>query len=167
MKSKTHALTLGLVLFGSSLSANELELAIDAALQSPRSEFLQNTPASSVTFSNHHLKLYPVFVIEAKKPAHTIGGRIVSATTNGVERSVAYRIMKHRGVIKEVLLQIDEGTPQAMSASMMKALGIFLEKAGGDSTERNAVTAALHKASDGSWLSIIELVVAQIGMSHC
>ena len=147
--------------------ANELEMAVDTALEAQRTDFLTMTPAASLTISNVALNLYPVYMLDVKGPAHTLMGTIAHTAADGTLHTVAYRIAKHRGVIKEILLQVDHGELKSMSPAMMKALGTFLEKSGGNQEERKRVAADLRKAADGSWLSFVELIVAHIGMRHC
>jgi hypothetical protein len=167
MKAKTKTIILGLILSVTVARGSELTMAIDAAIEAPRTDFLTITPAASLTLSNSHLKLYPVYMLDKKGPAHMLAGTISHQTADGTIHTVAYRIAKHRGVIKEILLQVDHGDLKSISPVMMKALGIFLEKSGGDEEERRTVATALQKAVDGSWLSVVELIVAHIGMRHC
>ena len=166
INAKIPTIIFGLALSLTVVRGSELATAIDAALEAPRTDFLTMTPAASLTLSNKLLKLYPVYMLDKQGPAHTLVGTI-SHEANGTLHTVAYRIVKNRGVIKEILLQIDHGDLKSMSPGMTKALGIFLEKAGGNEDERKAVAASLQKATDGSWLSFVELVVAHIGMRHC
>jgi len=166
INAKIQTIILGLALSLTGVQASELTTAIDAALEAPRTDFLTMTPAASLTLSNKLLKLYPVYMLDKQGPAHTLAGTI-SHEADGTLHTVAYRIVKNRGVIKEIVLQVDHGDLTSMSPAMTKALGIFLEKSGGNEDERKAVAASLQEATDGSWLSFVELVVAHIGMRHC
>jgi hypothetical protein len=167
MNAKLTTLVLALMATVTVTRATDLEIAVDAAIEAPRSDFLTITPAATLTVSNLLFKLYPVYMLDAKGPAHTLMGTISHHAANGTIHTVGYRIAKHRGVIKEVLLQVDNGDLKSMSPAMMKAMGISLEKSGGNQEERKGVSTALRKASDGSWLSYVELLIAHIGMRHC
>ena len=164
---KTTFLTLILALAGVSTRANELEFAIDKALQAPRSDFLQSAPAAFLSLSNIHLKLHPVFLLEKKGPVHTLAGTIEQDDAAGKTRTIAYRITKQGGTIKNIVLQIDDDMPQAVSASMRKAMGRFFEPGPMEEDERARLMGALHATVDGTWLSVVELVVARIGLRHC
>jgi hypothetical protein len=167
MNAKMHAALLALVLGVAPAFASDFDFALDTALQSPRTDFLQSAPVATLTLSNLHFKLHPVYMLDKKGAAHTLAGTIEYQAANGTNHTVSFRILKHKGAIKDVQLQIDYGTPQSMSAAMMKALGKFLETGSVEEAERKAIDLAVKKAADGTWLSLIELLVAHIGMKHC
>ena len=114
MNAKFQTTVLGLVLSFTVAQGSELTTAIDAALEAPRTDFLTMTPAASLTISNKLLKIYPVFMLDKQGPAHTLAGTI-SHEADGTLHTVAYRIVKNRGFIKEVLLQVDHEDLKSMS----------------------------------------------------
>ena len=164
---RTIALIISVVLLSAVLRADELEFAVDKALQTPRSDFLQSTPVAFLSLSNIHVKLHPVFLLEKKGPVHILAGTIELDETTGKTRTIGFRITKQAGTIKNIVLQINDEMPQAMSESMTRALGKFFTPGPMEQDERERIVAGLRSATDGTWLSIVELVVAQIAIRHC
>jgi hypothetical protein len=167
MNTKMNGLLLALSVCVTSLCASENDFALDKALESPRSDFLQSAPVASLTLSNLEFRLHPVYMLDHKGRTHTLAGTIEHTAANGTNHTVLFRILKHKGAIKDVQLQVDYGTPQSMSAPMMKALGKYLETGSVYQEDRKAINVALQEAADGTWLSLIELLVAQLGIKHC
>lgn len=141
--------------------AGGLECAVEEALSNK--SFL-GTPVEAF---KHRFTIKRVDTSDINKAAHTITGKIVRHNKGGKDDEVAYRIVKEKGAITEILLKVNGGDWQALSADMTAALGGHKQGKPMTNDEQNAAEQAMYKAAGGSWQKAAEYLVARIGVRHC
>jgi len=159
-RSSSLCVAMMLSLSGPAL-AGGLECAIEDALSS-KSVF--GTPVEAF---NHRFTIKPVETSDIKKSSHTITGIILRHNKGAKEDQVAYRIVKEKGAIKEVFLQVNGGEWQSLSPAMTAALGDHAKGKPMSNDEQNAAAQAMYQVGRGSWQKAAECLVARIGVRHC
>ena len=143
------------------LTAGGLECAIEDALSN------KNIFGTPVEAFNQRFTIKPVEASDIKSRQLTITGEILRHNPRGKEDQIAYRIVKEKGAIKEVLLRVNGGNWEKLSPSMTAALGNHRNDMPMSSDEQNAAARAMYDAGKQSWRAAVEYLVARIGVRHC
>ena len=141
--------------------AGGLECAIEDALSN------KNVFGTPVEAFNHRFTIKPVEASDFKSRQHSITGEIVRHNAGGKDDRIAYRIVKEKGAVKEVLLRINDGKWEELSPAMSAALGDHRKGEPMSNEDQNAAAKEMHNVGKTSWRSAAEYLVARIGVRHC
>jgi hypothetical protein len=155
--SKLIALTLLLPV--GAANAGGLECAIQTALEGPK--------GAKVYLFNHSFRVEPPVVMEKQKGKHTLTGKLVYDDGTALAQEVAYRVLKEKGAVREIGLQINGGKWQAISKAVFEALGDYTRGLPMPEEKQREVTRKLEKAVDKTWLRAAEFLIANIAVRHC
>jgi hypothetical protein len=129
---------------------------------------LEGPEGAHVTAFTHRFAVQPPEMQEKRKSGYTLVGRLTRlGAKSSQDDVVAYRVVRQKGAIKSIELQINDGVWLPMSEKVMTALGGYREGAPMPEEQQQEVTRALEKLVDASWQKAAEFLIAHIAVRHC
>jgi hypothetical protein len=163
-----------LILSPLKIPASELDFAVRAAFeheQSSGADFLK--PIGDVfkpTFKiyNHIFRVEPVSYVDNQDRKTTITGKLMHiGQANGKADQLSFRIVKERGLIKEISCRIDGAPWKPLSEPVMRALAGYGLNVPVTTESREQFETALTKALDDTWQRAAEILIVHIGKREC
>jgi len=117
----------------------------------------------------HRFAVQPPQVQDKEKGKYTLAGHLIRVGGRTEQEDViAYRIVREKGEVVSIDLQINGGMWLPIRESVMTALGDY-RRAGAPMPEekQQEVTRALEKLMDGSWQRAAEFLIAHIAARYC
>jgi hypothetical protein len=159
-KLRWYVLAVLLSVAAGRASGSGHEDAIRIALDGPE--------GAQVTAFTHRFAVQPPEMQDKRKSGYTMVGRLTRLGAKSSQDDViAYRIVREKGAVKSIDLQINDGMWLPMSEKMMNALGGYREGAPMPGEKQQEVTRALEKLVDNSWQKAAEFLIAHIAFRHC
>lgn len=159
LSSLYRALALALLLPVGAANAGGLECAIRTALDGPK--------GAEVFLFDHTFDVQPPEIVKKQKQSYTMVGKLVHHNAAGKNETIAYRVTRQKGAIKEISIQVNDGKWQSISEPMLNALGDWRTGAPMPEEKQRAVERALEKAVDKSWMRAAEFLIASVAVRHC
>jgi hypothetical protein len=159
LSSLCRAVTLAMLLPVGAANAGGLECAIRTALDGPK--------GAEVFLFDHTFDVHPPEIVEKQKQSYTMVGKLVHHSTAGKNETIAYRVTRQKGAIKEISLRINNGKWQAISEPMFNALGDWRTGEPMPEAKQRTVERDLEKAVDKSWLRAAEFLIANVAVRYC
>jgi hypothetical protein len=129
---------------------------------------LDGPEGAHITAFQHRFAVQPAEMQNKRKSGYTIVGRLTRLGAKSSQDDVmAYRIVREKGAVKSIELQINEGMWLPMSEKVMSALGGYRDGAPMPEEKQQEVTRALDKLVDSSWQTAAEFLIAHIAVRHC
>jgi hypothetical protein len=136
------------------------EEAIKIALEGPE--------GAHAVFAKHRFAVQPPTLKEKTKSSYAIVGQLTRLGAKASKDDViAYRVIREKGAVKSIDIQINDGVWLPMSEPMMNALGDYRKGTPMPGEKQQEVTRALEKLVDGSWQKAAEFLIAHIAARHC
>jgi len=129
---------------------------------------LEGPEGAHLTAFQHHFAVQVPEMQDKRKSGYTIVGRLTRLGANPSQDDVmAYRIVREKGAVRSIDLQINDGMWLPMSEKMMNALGGYRQGSPMPEEKQQEVTRALEKLVDSSWQKAAEFLIAHIAVRHC
>jgi len=150
----------GVALWVAAARAGGHDEAIRVAIDGPE--------GAHITAFNHRFAVQPPEMQDKRKSGYTIVGRLTRVGAKPSQDEVmAYRIVREKGAVKSIDVQINDGMWLPMSEKVMGALGGYREGKPMPEEQQQEVTRALEKLVGGSWQNAAEFLIAHIAVRHC
>ena len=102
------------------------------------------------------------------KRGHTLAGQVTRLDANNKAAEViSYKVVRDKGAIKNITVQIDGGVWLPVSDAVMNALGGYRNGEPMPEERQQEVTGSLKKLGDETWLRAAEALIALIAVRHC
>ena len=102
------------------------------------------------------------------KRGHTLAGQVTHLDANNKAAEViSYKVVRDKGAIKNITVQIDGGVWLPVSDAVMNALGGYRNGEPMPEERQQEVTGSLKKLGDETWLRAAEALIALIAVRHC
>jgi hypothetical protein len=158
-KLRWSVLALALSVGAANASGNHEE-AIHVALEGPEG-------AHTIAF-NHRFAVQPPQMQDKRKSGYTLIGRLTRLGAKSSQDDVIdYRVVREKGAVKSIELQINDGVWLPVSERVMSALGGYRRGEPMPEEKQQEVTRALEKLVDSSWQRAAEFLIAHIAVRHC
>jgi len=136
------------------------EEAIRAALEGP--------DGAHAIIAKHRFAVQSPQMEDKQKSKHTLTGQLTRLDARpSKDDIISYRIVREKGAVKSIDLQINGGMWLPMRPSVMDALGDYRNGTPMPEEKQQEVTRALEKLMDGSWHKAAEFLIAHIAARHC
>ena len=154
-----------------SVSASELESAVDAAKRGNSNEQFQLLSPSFNLF-NYQFNVYPLQFAQQRKNTYVSLGKVARINRAGdIEDTVIYCITKEQGVVTDITWRINDGDWSSISDPILQALKNYGTRRGRTPEQQVeqqcAAKSALEKAADKTWQRAVEILIANISMDDC
>lgn len=141
---------------GSSSHEDAIRIAIDGP------------EGAHAVIAKHRFAVQPPAMKEKTKSSYTIIGQLTRLGAKAAKDDViAYRVVREKGAVKSIEIQINDGMWLPISPSVMSALGDYCKGGPMPEEKQQEVTRALEKLMDGSWQRAAEFLIAHIAARHC
>jgi hypothetical protein len=118
--------------------------------------------------AGHRFAVQPPQMEDKQKSKYTLTGQLTRLDRSPAKDDViSYRIVREKGAVRSIDLQINGGMWLPMREAVMDALGDYRKGAPMPEEQQHAVTRALEKQMDGSWQRAAEFLIAHIAARHC
>jgi hypothetical protein len=118
--------------------------------------------------SKHRFAVQTPAMKEKTKSSYTLVGQLTRLGSKAAKDDViAYRVVRQKGAVKSIELQINDGVWLPISESVMSALGDYCKGVPMPEEKQQEATRALEKLMDGSWQKAAEFLIAHIAARHC
>jgi hypothetical protein len=155
--SSVLALAVSLAAASAGGSHNE---AIKIAMEGPE--------GAHAIVAKHRFAVQPPVLKEKTKRSYALTGQLTRLGEKASEDDIiAYRVVREKGAVKSIDVQINDGVWLPLSESMMNALGDYRKGVPMPEEKQQEVTRALEKLMDGSWQKAAEFLIAHIAKGHC
>jgi|SRR5688572_3364454 len=123
--------------------------------------------AHAIAF-RHRFAVQPPEMQDKRKSSYTIVGRLTRlGAKSTADDVIAYRIVREKGAVKSIDVQINDGMWLPISEQVMSALGGYRQGEPMPEEKQQEVTRALEKLVDSSWQKAAEFLIAHIAVRHC
>lgn len=156
---------LALLAPGPAHGMDDLESALRAALEEN-----QNAKTDIVVHDYrlfNHLFGVPPLIFEKQSKRFLITGTLIHHHENGKKDQIKYRIVKEKGAISEIRLQVNGGEFRPASDAILTALGDYRKAVPISDEKQEEVRQALRNAVDDTWQRAAEFLIAHIAIRHC
>src|SRR5688572_817968 len=118
--------------------------------------------------AKHRFAVQPPAIKEKTKRSYALTGQLTRLGEKASKDDIiAYRVVREKGAVKSIDVQINDGVWLPISESMMNALGDYRKGVPMSEEKQQEVTRALEKLMDGSWQKAAEFLIAHIAARHC
>lgn len=156
---KLSALALAL-----SITVAQADCAHDDAIKTA----IEGPDGAHAIVSKHRFAVQTPAMKEKTKSSYTLVGQLTRLGSKVAKDDViAYRVVREKGAVKSIELQINDGVWLPISQSVMSALGDYRKGVPMPEEKQQEVTRALEKLMDGSWQKAAEFLIAHIAARHC